>query len=218
MNIKVCGLKTPEQVREINKTEVDYVGFIFHQSSPRFAEDDKLAAWLTEHPRAEGEPERVGVFVNAELDYILNTVHDYQLDWVQLHGEESPGYCQELQLLWSVTSSYQAKIIKAFKITPDFDWSVTNSYVSSCQLFLFDTGGQSSVGGTGIQWDWSQLENYQGLTPFLLSGGIGPKDAKKLEKVSHPQLKGIDVNSGFETAPGLKDLSTLATFVAELKN
>jgi phosphoribosylanthranilate isomerase len=219
MKIKVCGLKHRENIEAICQLRpaVNYLGFIFHKKSPRFAEDDELAAWLETQDRGPEAPQRVGVFVNAELDYVLNTVHDYQLDWVQLHGEESAGYCQELQLLWSVSSAYQAKIIKAFRVTPDFDFSVTNAYVNSCPLFVFDTGGQKQPGGTGKQWDWSLLDNYNGLTPFLLSGGIGPNDAKRIMKLNHPQLQGVDVNSGFEIAAGEKDLATLKTFVTTLK-
>lgn len=216
MKIKVCGLSQTENISEVSAMNVDYLGLIFHSASPRFVgktSADKLFAGLSE----ERPVQKVGVFVNAEVDYILNTVHDYQLDWVQLHGNESPGYCQELQLLWSVSTSYQAKIIKAFNIGPDFDFNQTNAYVSSCPLFVFDTGGQKEVGGTGQQWDWQQLENYHGLTPFLISGGIGPKDIKRIKEVSHPQLHGVDLNSRFEIAPGLKDTNKLSDFIQTLQ-
>lgn len=216
MKVKVCGLKRPDNISAIRALGVDYLGFIFYAKSPRFAESEDLKAYLNDEGQEWQNINRVGVFVNAEIDYILNTVHDYQLNWVQLHGDESPGYCQELKLLWSVSTLHKAKICKAFKVTPEFDFRSTNDYLSSCPLFVFDTGGKSQPGGTGEQWDWNLLDDYEGLTPFLLSGGIGPTDAAAIKRLSHPQLNGVDLNSGFETEPGFKDVDKLATFMRGL--
>lgn len=219
MKVKICGLRETENIQAVQALGVDFVGFIFHKSSARFAPKNKaLSDWLNQQADNDGHPERVGVFVNAELDYILNAVHDYRLDWVQLHGNESPGYCQELQLLWSVSTTYKAKLIKAFSITPSFDFKQTNAYVRSCPLFIFDTGGAAEAGGTGQKWDWSLLDNYQGLTPFLLSGGIGPADVEAVRQLKHPQLLGVDINSRFESAAGVKDVESLTKFIAELKH
>lgn len=218
MKVKVCGLSQPANIMEIKALGVDFLGFIFHAPSSRFVgKNEELQTWLTEHEEELADVGRVGVFVNAEIDYILNMVHDYRLNWVQLHGNESAGYCQELQLLWSVSTLHKAKIIKAFSITPDFDFTSTNPYLNSCPMFLFDTGAKDAVGGTGEKWDWSLLDNYQGLTPFLLSGGIGPNDAAAVKAVSHPQMSGVDVNSGFEVAPGVKDVNELSAFLNALK-
>lgn len=217
MKIKVCGLREIDNIQAIQALGVDYMGFIFHKASPRFAAKNKaLPDWLGQQADDFGQTERVGVFVNAELDYILNAVHDYRLDWVQLHGNESPGYCQELQLLWSVSTTYKAKLIKAFNIAPNFDFKQTNAYVRTCPLFIFDTAAANQAGGTGKKWDWSLLDNYQGLTPFLLSGGIGPEDAEAIRQVRHPQLLGVDVNSGFESEAGVKKVDTLARFITAL--
>lgn len=218
MKVKVCGLTDIPNIEAITDLGVDYLGFIFHKASPRFVGKNKtLAAWLQEQPHPSNGTDRVGVFVNAELDYILNAVHDYQLNWVQLHGNESPGYCQELQLLWSVSTTYKAKLIKAFSITPDFDFTLTNAYVKTCPLFLFDTGGATQAGGTGQKWDWQLLKNYQGLTPFLLSGGIGPEDVQALRQLRHPQWAGIDINSRFEREAGMKNVPLIADFLSALK-
>lgn len=217
MKIKVCGLTQAENIAKISALGVDYLGFIFHPGSPRFVGNTPVKKLYDLDQDQESRPHRIGVFVNAELDYILNAVHDYQLDWVQLHGNESPGYCQELQLLWSVSTSYRAKIMKAFSIGPDFDFNQTNAYVSSCPVFVFDTGGTPQAGGTGKQWNWQQLDNYQGLTPFLLSGGIGPNDVQRIKAVKHPQLQGVDLNSRFEVAPGVKDTEELARFIEALR-
>ncbi|NJB85768.1 phosphoribosylanthranilate isomerase [Lewinella marina] len=216
MKIKVCGLRDPENIAAVSGLDVDYLGLIFHPDSPRFAGQPSLSEWLTDNVALLNGHERVGVFVNGEIDYLLNTVHDYHLDWVQLHGSESPGYCQELKLLWSVNTLRRASICKAFSITDDFDFRRTNDYVNSCSLFVFDTGGQAQAGGTGKKWDWSKLEEYQGPVPFLLSGGIGPEDAAAINQVRHPQFKGVDLNSQFELEPGRKDVERLRQFIREL--
>lgn len=216
MKIKVCGLREPENIKEVLSLRVEYLGFIFHKKSKRFVGKTKLAEWITANEDAFGETKKVGVFVNAELDYILNAVHDYKLDYVQLHGDESPGYCRELKLLWSVSTLRKAHLIKAFSITPDFDFRTTYAYAESCPLFVFDTGGQAEKGGTGKKWDWAKLDEYQGLVPFLLSGGIGPLDADRVKALPHVQLRGVDLNSAFESAPGVKDVARLKLFLREI--
>ncbi|CAH1002173.1 N-(5'-phosphoribosyl)anthranilate isomerase [Neolewinella maritima] len=216
MKVKVCGMREPDNIAAVNGLGIDYLGLIFHPASPRFAGQPALGEWIGANRDLFQKTELVGVFVNAEIDYVLNTVHDYQLDWVQLHGNESAGYCQELKLLWSVNTLRKASICKAFSITPDFDFSDTHAYASSCPLFVFDTGGKQQAGGTGQQWDWSKLAEYNSPVPFLLSGGIGPNDAAAIRRIDHPQLRGVDVNSKFETQPGIKDVELLRTFVGRL--
>ena len=216
MKVKVCGMREPDNIAAVNGLDVDYLGLIFHPSSPRFAGDPSLGEWIGENQDLFGRTELVGVFVNAEIDYVLNTVHDYHLDWVQLHGNESAGYCQELKLLWSVNTLRKASICKAFSITPDFDFRDTNAYAGSCPLFVFDTGGKRQTGGTGEKWDWSKLDEYNSPVPFLLSGGIGLGDAAAIKRLTHPQLRGVDVNSKFETEPGIKDVEELRTFISDL--
>ncbi|MEM1356890.1 MAG: phosphoribosylanthranilate isomerase, partial [Bacteroidota bacterium] len=148
MKTKVCGLRDPENIEEVLQLGIDFAGFIFHKRSKRFVGKTKLAEWIVAKHALFTRTAKVGVFVNAEVDYMLNTVHDYQLDYVQLHGNESPGYCREVKLLWSVSTLRKAQIIKAFSITPDFDFRATNGYADSCPLFVFDTGGQAEKGGT----------------------------------------------------------------------
>ena len=210
-------MRSPENVQQVLDMGVDYVGFIFYDQSKRQAEDEKLAAWLTENDELFTDTARVGVFVNAGMDTILNTVHDYHLDYVQLHGTESPGYCLELQLLWSVSTLRRARIIKAFSVDADFSFQTTNDYADTCSLFVFDTGGQGKHGGTGVKWDWQKLSEYQGATPFLLSGGIGPGDARRVQLVDHPQMVGVDLNSKFELEPGLKNVDLLRGFIAKVR-
>jgi len=216
MKIKVCGLREPENIAAIVGLGVDYIGFIFYEESKRYVGNTKLKAWLEDNGELLNNTKKVGVFVNAGMDTLLNAVHDYQLDYVQLHGNESPGYCQELQLLWSVSTLKKAKLAKAFSIDTNFDFDSTTAYAGTCDLFVFDTGGQSEHGGTGVKWDWKKLEEYKGNTPFLLSGGIGPEDVRRIRLLEHPSLAGIDVNSKFEVSPALKDVGLLRDFVSQI--
>lgn len=216
MKIKVCGLREPDNIEDILSLGVDYLGFIFHEKSDRYVGKSGLADWLQKNEERLSGVAKVGVFVNAGMDTILNAVHDYQLDYVQLHGDESPGYCRELQLLWSVSTLRSAKLAKAFPIDTAFDFAVTDAYTETCDLFVFDTGGQAKHGGTGLKWDWNKLEEYRGNTPFLLSGGIGPQDARRIRLLEHPQLRGLDLNSKFEVSPGVKDTGLLRSFLQEL--
>lgn len=218
MQVKVCGLTQPENIQRVVDLGVDYIGLIFYDKSKRFAEDPALKKWLVANSGSFEQVKKVGVFVNAEIEYILNTVHDYELDYVQLHGNESAGYCQELALLWSVNTLRSAKIAKAFSITPGFNFGDTLPYSNACDLFIFDTGGQPLHGGTGVKWDWSKLAEYSGTTPFLLSGGIGPADSEAIEKVAHPQFLGLDLNSKFEATPGVKDPKLLEFFLRAIRS
>lgn len=216
MKIKICGLKDPNNIAAVAQLQPDYLGFIFYPKSPRYAEGDALLQFLEKEQEALEGISRVGVFVNEEVDRILSMAHDYQLDYVQLHGDESPAYCQELQLLWSVSSMHRSRIIKAFRIGPDFDWAQVNAYAAFCPLFVFDTKG-TTAGGTGEKWDWSLLDSYHGVTPFLLSGGIGPEDILAVKALQHPQFSGVDLNSKFETEPGYKDTELLQEFMTKFK-
>ncbi len=217
MHVKICGLRDPENIAAIANLPVDYLGFIFQEQSPRFVSGEALPAWLAENAHLLEGKKRVGVFVNAEIDFILNTVHDYGLHYVQLHGSESPTYCQELNVLWSVSSMQQAQLIKAFSVDAQFDFASTQAYATHCPLFLFDTRG-AAAGGTGEKWDWSLLDRYEGITPFFLSGGIGPEDAAAIRAIRHPQFYGVDLNSRFESAPGIKEISRAEAFLAELSH
>lgn len=210
-------MREPENIEALLQLPIDYIGFVFHKDSPRYAGKEKgLKKWIEENEEKFGDVQRVGVFVNAEIDEILNTVHDYQLDFVQLHGEERPEYCRELQSFWEVSSMRKARLIKAFSIADDFDFHKTNAYSGLCSFFLFDTKGKQP-GGTGHRFDWRLLDLYQGTTPFLLAGGIGPESADEILRFPHPQLHGVDLNSRFEIEPGLKSIEKLKAFVSTLK-
>ena len=199
MIIKVCGMRDPENIRAVEDLypAVQWLGFIFWQKSSRYV-SDKPAYLPT-------KLKRVGVFVDATIDEVREKAKDYALDIIQLHGKETPDYIRQLG---------KRPIIKALNIASTEDIQQTKAYEGIVDYFLFDTKAKM-VGGNGTKFDWSVLESYQGDTPFILSGGIGPDDAQNVKAFRHPHLAGIDLNSRFEIAPALKDINQLKQFIYE---
>ena len=213
--IKVCGMRDAENIREVERLRVgdgtsgmalgiDLMGFIFWPKSSRYV--SARPAYLPANCK------RVGVFVDAAIDDIRQHMTDYALDYIQLHGQESPEYILSLR---SVCGDSIATIIKAFNIATADDLAQTKPYEGLADYFLFDAKGKS-VGGNGTKFEWSVLDDYHGPTPFILSGGIGPDDATAVSRLRHPQLAGIDLNSKFEDAPALKNIQKLKTFLEQL--
>ena len=203
MIIKVCGMRDGDNIREVEQLSIDWMGFIFYPKSSRYVSE--VPAYLPTTCK------RVGVFVDASTDEIIKKIHDFSLDMIQLHGNESPEQISHLSPLTNHLS-----IIKAFNIATAEDLKSTASYTGLADYFLFDTKGQS-VGGNGEKFDWSVLDSYEGETPFLLSGGIGPDDAARVSSFRHPKCVGIDLNSKFESSPAFKDVTTLSRFLNEIK-
>jgi phosphoribosylanthranilate isomerase len=199
MIVKVCGMRDAENIRQLEALGIDWMGMIFWPKSKRYVSTPPV--YLPQHVR------KVGVFVDASLDAIRQHVEDYHLDIVQLHGQESPETLKALKPL---------KLIKAFNIATPEDLQKTVAYEGLADYFLFDTKGKS-VGGNGEKFDWSVLDSYQGETPFLLSGGIGSEDAQDIKSFHHPKCIGIDLNSRFETEPGLKDITKLKQFLEAIR-
>ena len=197
MKIKVCGMKHPNQVNDLDSL-VDFIGFIFHEKSQRFVESVPTS----------GQAHRVGVFVHEELKSLEMLVKKYSLDYVQLHGSESPEYCAE--------ASDVAKVIKAFGIDEEFQFDRLAAY-EHVDLFLFDTK-TILHGGSGKQFDWSLLNSYTGNVPFLLSGGINPSSVEAIKTISHSRFYGVDLNSGFESIPGNKNIELINTFIDAIKD
>jgi phosphoribosylanthranilate isomerase len=205
MKVKVCGLKYQENRKAVAALQPDYIGLIFYERSPRNIEEATSEG-------LDGLPvKKVGVFVDADLSEIKSKVQAFQLDGVQLHGFESPEIVQAIKEVYP-----HLDVFKAFRVGPDFDFQTTLSFAGLADYFLFDTKGPKA-GGNGRSFDWSLLENYQGSTPFFLSGGIGPGDADRILQFRHPTLVGVDVNSGFEVEPGRKDEQQLKVFLEKLK-
>ena len=200
--IKVCGMRDADNIRQIEQLGVNMIGFIFYSKSPRCI--CEIPGYLPVHAK------RVGVFVNESKENIFMYADRFSLDYIQLHGEESPEYCRSLRL-----SGLQ--IIKTFSISMPKDLLAINAYDGICDYYLFDTR-TPQYGGSGNQFDWNILHHYTGSTPFFLSGGINPYSAKAIREFHHPQFAGIDINSRFEVSPGVKDTERIERFLQELKS
>ena len=205
MKIKICGMKFPDNISSTVRLQPDYLGFIFYDKSPRYFENSV--------PDLDKAIQKVGVFVNASLEDIEAKVTEYQLDFVQLHGTESPEFCA------SVTK-HVSKVIKAFSIHNEFNFNNLEKYNNCCSFYLFDTKGKH-YGGNGTAFDWSVLQHYTSHKPYFLSGGIGPENIRELQaflKKDYAQYcHAIDLNSRFETAPGLKNTEALTAFISHIK-
>ena len=211
MITKVCGLCQAENIQAVAKTGIQWTGFIFYTPSPRCllrdpAEAERVRQLITADAF---RPKRVGVFVNASQEEIMEVAQQYRLDYLQLHGHESPDFCYALQ-------KRVYALIKAFSIATAEDLAHTADYAGRVDYFLFDTKC-AGYGGSGQRFDWSLLQDYQGETPFLLSGGVRPEMAADLQRFHHPRWAGIDLNSGFESAPGVKQAETLRSFQNNFK-
>jgi phosphoribosylanthranilate isomerase len=192
-------MRDAQNIRDVEKLGVDWIGMIFWPQSKRFVAE--VPSYLPKHQK------RVGVFVDAPLEDIRQHISDYQLNIIQLHGQESPDYVKALK---------PHTTIKAFNIAKADDLVQTEQYEGIADYFLFDTKGLM-VGGNGQKFDWSVLTAYHGKTPFLLSGGIGLDDAESINSFHHPSCIGIDLNSRFEVSPAFKDIDKLKTFLGKIK-
>lgn len=200
MIVKVCGMREPQNIRAVEQTGADLMGFIFHPKSPRY-----VASHPGYLPKAQ---RRVGVFVNAPIEDILGKAREYSLDYIQLHGDESPEFCRALK-------AKGLRVIRALGIASAADAERAAGY-NMADLLLFDTKTPQR-GGSGRRFNWDVLAAYRGDVPFLLSGGINPQSADDILAFTHPQFAGIDINSGFETAPALKDAEAIRLFIQKLK-
>lgn len=196
VKIKICGLKHAGNIRDVLALQPDYVGFIFHPASKRFV-DGLDAAWVA----GLAGPKKTGVFVNAEIGAIRETTNRYGFQAVQLHGNERPADC-------AAVKAAGVEVIKAFGIGEHFDWTILNDYETVVDYFLFDTKS-AQHGGTGIRFDWNLLRGNQTDKPFFLSGGIGPENFQDALRLGDSRLYALDLNSRFETEPGLKDTALL---------
>lgn len=196
MILKVCGMKFQQNLDKVGRLGPDWIGIIFYPKSPRYV--DHILNF--NHVAAK----RIGVFVDADPDFIQAKIEKYKLDGLQFHGHESPDLCRRY-----LEEGFL--VIKTFHVSPDMDFSSTEPYEGCCTHFLFDTKGLY-LGGNGELFDWSQLEEYKGNTPFVLSGGIRPSSVKDIQSFEHPSWAGIDINSRFEVRPGLKNVATIKKF------
>ena len=218
MKIKVCGMKYPENIAEITNLQPDYMGFILWEKSPRF-----FNGKISSLPKTV---KKVGVFVDAPLDEIVEKVGAMSLDYVQLHGTESPEFCSRLKQALSTINELKDSvrksvgIIKAIGVGDSFPFENLKPYEEVVEYFLFDTKGPLP-GGNGYAFNWELLNSYTLQTPFFLSGGIGLNDLEKLKKFLDSPLASkchaVDVNSAFEIEHGLKKKEDLDTFIKKIK-
>lgn len=208
MRIKVCGMTQFEQAEQLAGIGVTFAGFIFYPKSPRYV----FRHMTTTQIRKENNVNKVGVFVNAPIEEVLHLVDECRLHMVQLHGDESPRYCEKI-------ADY-VSVVKAFRLSENdsVQWMV-RPFMDVCDMFMFDTMG-AGYGGTGKKFDWNMLQGQVIGKPFFLSGGIEPGDEEKLKSFAgEPAGKGmfaVDINSRFEVAPGIKDMDKIRAFAANL--
>lgn len=210
MRVKVCGITQQQQLDELSDAGVDFAGFIFYPKSPRYVLNGMNSAEI----KKENRLNKVGVFVNAPAEEVLRTVDECRLHMVQLHGDESPKYCEKI-------ADY-ITVVKAFRMGDNepISWKM-KEYMDVCDMFMFDTMG-AGYGGTGKKFNWDVLTNEAINKLFFLSGGIEPGDEDSLKSFAHlpvaKNLFAVDINSRFEMSPGVKDMQKVMNFVAQLKH
>ncbi|MEM7103258.1 MAG: phosphoribosylanthranilate isomerase [Bacteroidota bacterium] len=195
MKIKICGMKYPENIKQVGTLKPDMMGFIFYEKSPRYVNASTVKFATRD---LDPEIQKVGVFVKSSIENVIETVRSCKLDFVQLHGGEEVSYCQSIR-------EAGIKVVKVFHGGPGFNLKEVEPFLQITDYFLFDTKTKN-YGGSGRHFDWSVLEGYTYDVPFLLSGGLKPSDLSAIKAIDIPQLTGIDANSKLELEPGLKDI------------
>jgi len=206
MKIKVCGMKYEENISDLCSLNPDFIGFIFYPKSKRFV--GNISQNIFQNiPKGI---KKIGVFVNHQyFEEIVSLNKMYSFDYIQLHGDETPEFCRTLEF-------HGMKIIKAFGITEDFDFSVTEEYSGIADYFLFDTK-TSDYGGSGERFNWKKLNEYKGNKKFFLSGGIDDDNIDELLQFNHPMCYSIDINSKFEIKPGFKNIVKIKNFISKIR-
>lgn len=203
--IKICGLTQQQNIVQISQLNPDFIGYIFYSKSKRC---------MPSEPRLDQSNlirlKKVGVFVHATKEFILEKIEEFDLDYIQLHSDETPSECAFFQ-------SQNIKVIKAFSISKASDFQLTTQYQEYCTHFIFDTK-TPLYGGSGESFPWELLENYKGKTPFLLSGGINNQNITQALKLAHPQLVGFDINSGIEDSPGIKNIDKTQQIIKAIRH
>lgn len=205
MKLKVCGMRDAENIKELAELKPDFIGFILYDKSPRFIGNQLDPELFQSIPR---EIRKVGVFVNANIDYILQNVKKYNLQYVQLHGNETPDFCKSLRLKG-------VNIIKAFRLDESFIFSQLNNYKPHVDFFLFDAKGEG-YGGNGITFDWDILKKYDNQKPYFLAGGISLDNLDELATIT-PKPYAFDINSKFEVEPGIKDIGKIKQLLTKMR-
>ncbi|HEY2583925.1 MAG TPA: phosphoribosylanthranilate isomerase [Mucilaginibacter sp.] len=196
MKIKICGLKDPENIKAVSALGPNYMGFIFYGRSPRFVNKDSLES-LKNIPDSIF---KTAVFVNETAERINKLIDQHNFDTIQLHGDETAEFCNLFK--------NKVTVIKAFGLNNDFNFEQLTAYKNKVDFFLFDTKTEIH-GGSGKMFDWSILNKYNLDVPFFLSGGLSLDNMEEIRNINHPQFYGVDLNSKFETEPGIKNIEKL---------
>jgi len=204
IKIKVCGMRDSLNVQDVSGMLPDYMGFIFYKNSPRYVGADFTIP--TDFPATVY---RVGVFVNESLSVVIDKVRQHALDLVQLHGDESVEFCKEL-------NHEGISVIKVFRVDHEFDFSVTKQFDEVAEYFLFDTKGKN-FGGNAQRFDWNLLKHYDQSIPFFLSGGIDLSSIDEVLQLKNLNIHAVDVNSGVEQAPAMKDVEKVSAIINKLR-
>ena len=207
LKIKICGMRDADNIAEAAALDPDLMGFIFYPSSPRYAGLTLNAETLY---KISPSIIKTGVFVNEDFNPIIRSVEQFYLDYVQLHGNETPDLCFRLR-------ETGIRVIKTFSISAKHNFKDCSDFIACTDYFLFDTS-TSGFGGSGNKFNWKELNNYNFDHPFFLSGGVSPNDFNNLHEICNPSFYGIDLNSRFETKPGLKDIAILNNFISEIRD
>ena len=200
MKLKVCGMKFSDNISEIESLKPDFMGFIFYKKSKRFFNESKLIL--------NDKINRVGVFVNQEINEVIDNIKKYKLDYVQLHGEEDVRYCLSIKSI--------CKVIKVFKIDDTFNFDKVKKFENVSDYYLFDTK-TNLYGGSGKKFNWEILKNYNSKKYFFLSGGISENDIEEIKKIRkiYPII-GIDINSKFEFPNLKKDRDKIKSLIDKI--
>lgn len=204
MKLKICGMRDEKNILEVAALHPQYMGFIFYARSPRYVGDN------FKMPTLPQSVSRVGVFVNAPTSLILDNIRRHALRYAQLHGGETVEQCEALR-------QEGVGVIKVFSVGDDFDFNRTRPFEDVADFFLFDTKGKY-YGGNAIAFDWTVLEQYNQKVPFFLSGGIGPENAKAIQDLKGMNIHAIDINSGVEESPALKNTQKIGAVINILKS
>jgi len=202
--IKICGMKNLQSIEGISQLNIDFMGFIFYPKSKRFIDENFSVEAILSVPKSI---KKVGVFVNEDINKLMKIHQKFSLDYVQLHADESPEYCTNL-------NEKGIKMIKAFQVNTDFNFENLSAYENLVDFFVFDSP-TPLYGGSGNSFNWELLSNYQGKTPFLLSGGLGLHNIRQALECNHSMLAGFDINSKIEIIPGEKNI-VQATQIVEI--
>ena len=211
--IKLCGLSRPCDIEAVNELKPDYIGFVFAKKSKRYVTPEKA---MELKKMLDPSIEAAGVFVNEDVNTVAELLNSGVIDIAQLHGDEDLAYVTALHKILVEQKVRTPRIVRAISVSSRSSVLKAMMWDGYVDGILFETP-TNGYGGSGESFDWSLLSSYRGRTPFFLTGGIGPNSLEALKEFEHPMWLGVDLNSRFESEPGVKDVELLKPFITELR-